>query len=166
MSRLNYLKSSFIDEVSSTPFLHTDESTLAARHNPLREVGDWLSCRLRPSAPSHSGPTRIQLLLDIRSPSGHTRRANFPHDLHCPNYIGVFCLDSSSDHMSPGKESLTFGGCRWFSGQRVQTKLMTSRFQFLSLVILSNNRYSYFQSTGEKVKYDLGGQVRIIYSRV
>lgn len=85
-----------------------DESTPRAEHNPVREIRQWLSCWLCSWAPCHRGPTGSQLILDTRRHCGHARRAHIPHDLHCPDNIGLFRVDGSPDHMSPGEQSLIF----------------------------------------------------------
>lgn len=82
-----------------------DESTPRAEHNPVREIGQWFSCWLCSRAPCHRGPTGSQLILDTRRHCGHTGRAHIPHDLHCPDYIRLFCVDGSPHHMSPGEQT-------------------------------------------------------------
>lgn len=128
---------------SSFFFLNTDESTLAARHTPVREVGECLSRRPRPGGPGHCGPTRVQLFLGARGPSGHTGTADFPHDLHRPNYIRLLRLDGSSDHVSPGKENLTFWlRCESSLAACQSAILMHNAFQYIiSSVLMTAHKY-------------------------
>lgn len=82
---------------------HTDESTLATGHPPVREAGHRCTSPRGPGGPGHHSPAGVQLFLGTRGSGGDARPAVFPHDLHGPDHLGVFCVDSAVDHVSPGQ---------------------------------------------------------------
>lgn len=61
---------------------------------------------------SHNGPCWAQHLLVPRGSSAHSRTAHILNDDDGPGSVRLFCVDSTSTHLPPGKQSLIQMGLR------------------------------------------------------